>query len=189
MILYKNKYRIKSLRLTNWDYSNFGYYYITICTEEKEEYFGKIENGKMILNELGKIAYNEWLKIKEIRNGVDLDEFIIMPNHLHGIIVITNDHFNINDINNNDENNNNVETLGHASLQLPQIKQNLSNIIRGFKGSVTNKIRTSINKQFAWQTRFYEHIIRNEKSLYEIHKYIKLNSLKWEIDKENSNKN
>jgi len=125
----------------------------------------------MILNDLGKIAYNEWLRIKGIRDGVDLDEFVIMPNHLHGIIIITNDHI-IND----------VETHSYASLQ---IKQNLSNIMRGFKGSVTNKIRASLNKNFTWQPRFYEHIIRNEKSLYEIRKYIKRNPLKWEIDKEN----
>ena len=172
-MLYHNKYRIESIRLKNWNYSNPGIYYVTICTKEKKHYFGDIVNGKMYLNELGKITYNEWLKIKEMRKGVDLDEFIIMPNHLHGIIIITNDH-----INNNDENNNNVETHGYASLQPSQIKQNLSNIIRGFKGSVTNIIHTSLNEEFAWQPRFYEHIVQNQNDLFRIRKYIKLNPMK-----------
>lgn len=177
-MLYQNKYRVNSLRLQDWDYSTTGWYSVTICTKEKKCYFGDVMSGKVVLSELGEIVYKEWMKIKEIRSGVDLDEFVIMPNHVHGIIVITNDHIN------------NVETHGHASLQLNNIvKQNLSNIIRGLKGSITTKIRSSCNDQFAWQPRFYEHIIRNEKSLFQIRKYIQLNPLKWEIDKENPNNN
>ncbi len=170
-VLYQNKYRTESLRLRNWDYSNIGWYYVTICSKEKKCYFGSVVNGKMVLNKLGEIVQQEWFRIQAIRKGVELDEFVIMPNHIHGIIVIKNDHID-----------NNVEAHGHAPLQ---IKQNLSNIVRGFKGSVTNKIRTSLNQQFSWQPNFHEHIIRNDKTLFQIRKYIQLNPLKWEIDKEN----
>ena len=173
-LLYQNKYRSNSIRLKEWDYSNLGWYYTTICTNGKKCYFGNVVDGKMELNKLGKIVTQEWLRIGELRQGVELDE---LPNHLHGIIVITNDHIK-----------NNVETHGHASLQLKDsviVQQNLSNIVRGFKGAVTVKIRSTLNKQFSWQPRFYEHIIRNKKSLFQIRKYMLLNSIKWEYDKEN----
>ena len=146
-------------------------------TYQKHCYFGQIVEGEMRLNHLGKIVYEEWLKTKEIRKNVDLDEFIIMPNHLHGIVIIK---YKIN-----------VETHCNASLQKnvfnkfgPQ-KHNLASIIRGFKSKTTNRIHQLGFYDFHWQLRFYDHIIRNEKSLDEIRQYIKTNPLKWEDDEEN----
>ena len=81
----------KSLRLPEYDYSQAGYYFVTICTENKKCLFGKVENGKMILNQFGKIVDEEWKKTLEIRKNVLLDAFIIMPNHVHGILIINND--------------------------------------------------------------------------------------------------
>jgi REP element-mobilizing transposase RayT len=174
---YKNRFLIPSTRLKHWDYSSVGFYFVTTCTYQKRCYFGEIIKGEMKLNRLGKIVYEEWLKTKEIRKNVDLDEFIIMPNHLHGILIIK---YKIN-----------VETHCNASLQKnvfnkfgPQ-RNNLASIIRGFKSKTTNRIHQLGFYNFRWQPRFYDHIIRNEKSLDEIRQYIKNNPLKWEEDEEN----
>jgi REP element-mobilizing transposase RayT len=88
---FKNKYRIGSKRLQYWDYSWNGYYYITICSKNRECYFGEIQDDKMILNEIGKIAQKYWIEIPIHFNNAKLDEFVIMPNHIHGIIIIDND--------------------------------------------------------------------------------------------------
>ena len=88
MTLYKNKYRIESTRLPTYDYSSNGYYFVTICTHKKHCYFGKIINAKMQLSQVGKIAQKHWQEIPEHFDGVDIDEYVIMPNHVHGIIVI-----------------------------------------------------------------------------------------------------
>lgn len=97
-----------------------------------------------------------------------------MPNHIHVIIII------------NDKRRDVACNVSTDKMSIISPKAgSLSSIIRSYKSAVTNKIRTSINKQFSWQPRFYEHIIRNEKSLFQIHKYINLNPLKWQIDNEN----
>ena len=182
-VLFKNKYRIKSTRLKHWDYSSNGRYYITICTKNREYSLGNIKNGEMKLSVVGKIVSNEWIRTKQIRQNVVLDEWVIMPNHFHGIVIIDNDYVECN-----------VETHGHASLQTehankfgPQSK-NLSAIIRGFKGATTKQIHLTGFHDFAWQPRFHEHIIRNEKGLNRIRTYIKNNPLQWELGKENHNK-
>ncbi|MCJ7496524.1 MAG: hypothetical protein MUO78_00070 [candidate division Zixibacteria bacterium] len=117
MTLFKNKYRIESARLKDWDYSRYGYYFVTVCTKNKEHFLGDIIGDKMQLSEIGEIVAEEWQNSEKIRDYVKLDEWVIMPNHLHGIVIIQNE--------------NNVETHGPASLQ----KANLSNVIRGFKSA------------------------------------------------------
>ena len=169
MTLFRNKYRIESTGLREWDYSNNAWYYVTICTKNKRCFFGEVNDEEIILSSVGQIVKEEWQRIKDIRNNVDLDEWIIMPNHLHGIIIIGNIK---------------VETHGHASLQ---VRQKLSNIIRGFKSSATNKIHQAGESNFSWQPRFYYHIIRNEKSLNIIREYIHFNCSKWNEDEENPN--
>jgi len=88
MTLYKNKYRIESIRLKNWDYSSNGFYYITICVNNRECVFGNIDDGQLILSDLGRIAEQCWREIPNHFPFVRLDEFVIMPNHVHGIIII-----------------------------------------------------------------------------------------------------
>ena len=78
----------RSIRLKEYDYTNPNWYYVTICTKDKVCCFGKVKNGKMILNDYGKIVEEEWLKTKEIRKNIDLDYYVVMPNHFHGIIII-----------------------------------------------------------------------------------------------------
>ena len=86
--LFKNKYRISSTRLAAWDYTAAGIYFITICTNHRVRWFGKIENGQMKLSAIGKIIKDEWIKTAQIRQNITLDEWIIMPDHIHGIIII-----------------------------------------------------------------------------------------------------
>ena len=140
MTLYKNKYRVESARLPDYDYSSAGLYYVTICTKKMVRFFGEVINEKVNLSDIGKIVNKEWKKIELIRNYVSLDAYIIMPNHLHGIIIIE------------DQCDAGVETHGHASLQSnnqnPIVIQNLSNIIRGFKSSATRKIHESGHYDF-----------------------------------------
>ncbi|MEK7598102.1 MAG: hypothetical protein AAB441_05685 [Patescibacteria group bacterium] len=179
---FRDKYRIPTSRLPNWDYSDNGYYFITICTKDKEEFFGNIINNKMCLSEIGEIANKCWLEIINHFPFVALDEFITMPNHIHGILIIKNviPH---------------VETQNFASLQqAKQIKtqnkfgpqsKNLASIVRGFKIGV--KKYATINKiNFFWQSRFYDHIIRNEKEFYRVKQYVRDNPKNWETDRNNS---
>ena len=88
MKLYKNKFRVETVRLKDWDYSTPCWYYITVCTKDKKHWFGEVKNGKMILNKRGKIAEEMWNAITNHYNSITLDNFIIMPNHIHGIIII-----------------------------------------------------------------------------------------------------
>ena len=93
---YKNKYRIPSNRLQGYDYGSTGCYFVTICTKNREHYFGEIVNGEMQLSEIGKIAQSEWLKTIELRPDMNLllDEFIVMPNHFHCIVCIGDNQYN-----------------------------------------------------------------------------------------------
>lgn len=170
MTLFKNKFKIESSRLKDWDYSTPWWYYVTICTKNFKSWFGELKNGKMILNEYGKIVDEEWNKTKKIRRNIDIDFYVIMPNHFHGIIII----------NGPEKTNKSVETHSDASLHKP--KNNLSDIIRGFKGSCTKRIHLMGNPAFKWQLRFYDHIIRNERDLRRIRTYIQNNPIKWELD-------
>ncbi len=160
-------------RLDNYDYSQNGYYFITICAKEKIE-----------LSEIGKITNQCWLEIPKHFPDVILDEFVIMPNHMHGIIIIEN---NVA-IGNNDHcfefvGNENFRSLRgwHGAKS-----HSLSSIIRGFKIGVTKWCRQNNNHEFLWQKSFYDHIIRDEKSLAKIREYIVNNPAKWDLDRNNS---
>ena len=204
--LYKDKYRIESTRLKDWDYSRDGYYFVTICTQDKKCFFGDVIDEKVRLSAIGEIVADEWQKTAQIRKNVSLDTWIIMPNHLHGIVIINNNnepHGNTHGVatcrdawHASKKGNIHVaphsETHGNASLQKgesydnkfgPQAN-NLSSIIRGFKSATTKRIHRA-RYDFSWQSRFYDHIIRNEKSLMKIREYIINNPLKWELDKNN----
>lgn len=175
MSKYNNKYRIESVRLKDWDYSKPWYYYVTINTKDHVECYGKVENDEMILNELGKIAEDEWLKTKVIRKNVDLDYYVIMPNHVHGIVII-NDACKTVARNGFTENENKYSQISPKA-------NSLSAIIRSFKSAVTKRARENGYNNFSWQPRFYDRIIRNEKELYQIRKYIQQNPLKWDFEK------
>jgi len=154
----------KRNRLKEFDYSQGYWYFVTICIKDMITYLGKVENGKLILNKYGEIVEEKWNMLTEIHNEVYLDEFIVMPNHFHGII--TFDH---------------VGTTHELSLR--KKPKTLSYYIGKFKMQSSKQIHLKGLKNFKWQRSFYDRIIRNEKELNQIRKYIKHNPLKWDIDK------
>ena len=192
---FKNKYRIPSARLQQWDYRWAGAYFITICTANRIHYFGEITNGKMILSNAGILADVFWHEIKNHSQNVELGEFVVMPNHIHGILILTgNDNDNGNG---NGNGNGNVET-GHAlSLQsVPQSventigKQRFQNIGKNSVSSIVGSYKSTVTKHahrlgfdFAWQSRFHDHIIRNDESFQNISNYIINNPANWQEDK------
>ena len=173
--LFKNKYRIKSIRLKHWDYSSNGAYYVTVCTKNREKFFGEIVNGKMKLSEIGKIVENEWRQTCNIRKNVEMDEYIIMSDHMHGILFITHSMV--------ETPRRGVSTDGYKRNphHNPEWKPNsLGSIICQFKSISTKQIRAIGFQNFAWQTRFHESIVRNEKHLNTIREYIINNPLEFE---------
>lgn len=205
---FNNKYRIASARAPWWDYANAGAYFITICTRHRIHYFGEISNGTMQLSHVGILADVFWYEIPQHSKNVELGAFVVMPNHIHGILILYgNGCANRNEVHNvgNDDNNNNnnVET-GHA-LSLPNAlsikkptptepptnnfhprfrnpgKNTVSSIIGGYKSAVT-KHANRLNLEFGWQTRFHDHIIRNENEYIRIHDYILNNPINWNQD-------
>ena len=178
--LFNDKYRIDSIRLPGWDYGSVDRYFVTICTKNRECFFGNIVNGKMQLSEIGEIVKTEWIKTKQLRKNIELDEFTIMPDHFHGILVI-------NVISVETPRNSckgvarNAFTKNHMSRISPK-SRTLSTIIRSFKSAITRQCRQMSFHNFAWQSRFYEHIIRNKFELNRIREYIMNNPLKWHLD-------
>ena len=177
VILKKEKYHRRSLRLKGYDYSHEGAYFITICTKNRECLLGEIKNGKVILNEFGEIARNEWMKSPIIRKEIKLDEFIIMPNHIHGIVII-------------DHGTSIVGANGRSPLRDFRMEpKSISSFVAGYKSSVTKQIH--ILRKWpnisVWQRNYYEHIIRNETELNILREYITNNPLKWDEDDENPN--
>jgi len=174
MQAFKNKYRSKTLRLKSWDYRWNGVYFITICCKDKAYYFGEINDEEMHLSPVGVIADVLWHEIKHHTQNIELDEFVVMPNHIHGILMI----------------NNSVETLHATSLQqesktmsdISPKANSISSIIRSYKSAVT-KHAHRLGYEFAWQARFYDHIIRTEASLNQIQQYVINNPQSWKDDK------
>lgn len=173
MTFFRNKYRIESSRLKDWDYSKSAIYFVTICTQKMAKYFGYIEKGQINYSKEGEIVKQEWLKSAEIRPYVVLDEYITMPNHFHGIIALLKD-----DINTNSQ----KETTQRVVSTSKTLKaDSLGSVIGQFKSKCTKRIR-EINIEFRWQSRFHDRIIRNEKELDTIREYIFYNPLKWSRD-------
>ena len=168
---FKNKYRIESARLRPWDYSSPGWYSVTVCTKNKENFFCDVICGEMCLSEAGRIVSEEWSKNEIIRSNIALDDWIIMPNHIHGILVIV-------------ERAANVETPCQGVSTISKWKPGtLSAIINQFKSISTKRIRRAGITAFTWQPRFYDHSIRNDDSLSRIRQYIRDNPEKWKVDR------
>ncbi len=124
-----------------------------------------MKDSESKLNDFGKIAEEEWLKTKQIRSNVDLDEYVIMPNHIHGIIIINSD-----------------AALEEEPNDKKLLSNSLGSIVGQYKSVVTKRIKENGDHEFGWQARYYDHIIRSERSLDSIRKYIEYNPAKWEVD-------
>ena len=198
----------KKLRLENFDYSSNWYYFVTICTKNRDDYFGEIIDWKMILNDFWKIAENEILKTEEIRKEIKIDMFVIMPNHLHLLIAVESAKNDIarnakNDIVGNagprslpNQNTGPVGIAGPHSLQDTKshllqdkndfTKNKLSNTIQRIKSSITLNIRKKYDDfTFAWHKSFHDKIVRNDEQLNNARQYILDNPMKWELDENN----
>jgi len=183
---YKNKYRSDTVRLQNWDYGSNASYFITICTSDRIHFFGEIINRKMQLSQLGDIA-NNLISLMPIQFPyINVDSFVIMPNHIHLILTIDKtNHCNCREAINRFptiamENN----PGGITGDKNPMLHDNLSRVIRWYKGRCTFECR-KIHTEFKWQSSFYEHIIRNQHAYQRITDYIHANPEKWNEDKLN----
>lgn len=201
---FNNRYRISSTRLQSWDYAKNGLYFVTICTKNNEHYFGEIIDGEMQLSQIGEIVESEWIKTFEMRPDMNLrmDEYVVMPNHFHAIIIIGENRYNTHcgnampcrDAMHCRDAMYCVSTTTTAQTVIPitqpklnqfgRQSKNLSSVIRGFKIGVTKNARI-LDPDFEWQSRFYDHIIRDSKSLKKIQDYIFNNPLQWKDDKYN----
>jgi len=193
---YNNKYRISSIRFQNWDYAWDGAYFITICTQNREHFFGTVVNKYMELSPVGVLANLFWYEIKNHTKRVELGAFVVMPDHIHGVVNLTSNPVSP------------VKTRHALSPQSPQSpqepnalspqqqhalssqrsigqqryqnqgKNTISSIIGSYKSAVTRQAHC-MGINFAWQSRFYEHIICDEKSYDRIKKYIIENPMEW----------
>ena len=162
----------RTTRLKHYDYRQPGAYYITICTFKRMCVFGKIANNKMVLNEYGLLVNDEWNKTFELRENLVKDEFIVMPNHIHGILWI---------------NDSTSGTARRAPTFGDSLPDSLASIVGSFKSAVTrkiNKMRLSPAKP-VWQRNYYEHVIRKDESLDQIREYILNNPVNWATDPNN----
>jgi putative transposase len=163
----------KSPRLPGYDYTQTGVYFVTLCTFHREYIFGRITNSEMALNELGQIAYNCWQAIPSHFPQVSLDLFVVMPNHIHGLIAIDTP----------------VAGTRHASSLLPSSNASLSRpkgVASGSLGAVVGSYKSAVTRAISiphiWQGRYHDHIVRSEPSLNAIREYILYNPARWERD-------
>ncbi len=178
---FKNQYRIPSTRLPCWDYSRNGYYFITICTQERRHYFGEIVDNKMNLSEIGKIVHKYWFEIPKHFSFVELDEFQIMPNHVHGILIINNVVSYV-------EKRHCLFSTADTNIKINRFqnqgKHTISSIVGSYK-SICTKMIHKTNATFGWQPGFYDNIIRTKKSFHYVQEYIKDNQTNWATDRNN----
>jgi REP element-mobilizing transposase RayT len=218
---FHNRYRPGSIRHKNWDYAAAGYYFVTICTRDKKPYFGRIREEGMVLDGWGHMAENLWKEIPLHFPRIRLDEFIFMPNHLHGILIIdtgepgwesddslvetrhclVSEHAPHSDLRSDIASASKRDEINLLPGETTKTRQclvstenaevrrlhnqgkgTLSAIVGAYKSICARTIRP-LAPDFAWQRNFYDRIIRNEKELDNIRRYIQGNPLKWKDDK------
>jgi putative transposase len=166
------KHHRRSVRLKEHDYAQPGPYFVTLVAHNRQCIFGRFVNGDIALNEFGQIVTDEWNRSASIRQEIELDAFVVMPTHIHGIVIITNG---------------SVGATGRSPLLAGPPKRSLGAFIGGFKSVATkriNEIRSTPGLPI-WQRNYYEHIIRDEESLDRIREYVLTNPAGWEFDPEN----
>ncbi len=167
----------RSIRLPGYDYTGAGAYFITICTRQRECLLGDIVGEEVQLSQFGSIAREEWLHSAEIRTEIELDAFILMPNHIHGIVLIRRPFFDWAL----------VFVGAHGCGPLHRPPRSLGSFVAGFKATSTrnvNRLRQSPGVRL-WQRNYYEHVIRNDDDRNSLCAYIKNNPREWEEDADN----
>jgi REP element-mobilizing transposase RayT len=170
------KYHRRSIRLNGHDYSQPGAYFITMCTKNRACFFCEIIDGKNVMNDVGKMARQCWMDIPIHFPHAQLDEFVIMPNHIHGIIILHDSGI--------------VGANNYSPLRVNPLddrncngtSKTIGSIVRGFKIGVTKWIRTNIGTHELWQRNYWEHVIRDDNELFRIRQYIQKNPANWKHD-------
>jgi len=177
-----DKHSRHSIRLSGYNYAQPNAYFVTMCSNQRECLFGEITDREMRLNEYGQIVHDAWLRSEEIRREIELDAFVVMPNHIHGIVII------------HDVGADCIRPLSraHGRAPLPPAQHqrkphSLGSFIAGFKSATTRRINAIRDTPGlpVWQRNYYEHIIRNEDELHCIRQYIADNPMRCEMDQEN----
>lgn len=170
----------RSPRLRGYDYSLAGAYLVTICTHERDMLFGEVADGELVLSEFGMIVEDEWVATEQLRPSVELDHFIIMPSHVHGIIVLAAEHER------RDVARYVPATTGEEAFRGPRAGS-LGAIVRSFKSSAAKRVNAvrGTPGHPVWQGRYHDHVIRDEKDLGRVRTYIVNNPLRWQYDREN----
>jgi putative transposase len=178
---FRGKYRIPSARWAAWDYGNNAAYFVTVCVANRAYDFGNIVNGEMQLSPLGRSAQDCWYEIPDHFPFVELDEFVVMPNHVHGILVINKPIVETQNLASQSQTQNLASLRDGPQNQFGPQSRNLASIIRGYKIGVTKFARQN-NIPFMWQARYHDHVIRNGQECVKIQQYIYTNHQGWEKD-------
>ncbi len=184
----------RSIRLKGYDYSSPGAYFITICTQYREQRFGQVVDDEMRLNDAGNMLQIEWLALPARFPAIELDEFVIMPNHMHGLIFITPP-TSVGATLVVALQNGAGAGAGTSPAPTGTNRPTLGDVIGAFKSITTDRYIAGVRRQGwppfvkrVWQRNYYEHIVRNERALRAIRRYIQNNPLKWTIDRDNLQK-
>jgi REP element-mobilizing transposase RayT len=176
MLFDPDRHHHRSIRLRGYDYAQAGAYFVTICTDQRQLFF----DG----SELRQIAEKCWLAIPDFNPGVELDEWVVMPNHVHGIVVLAGGQGVFSNAPTPSDAPTTRDVSNRFSVMSPQ-RGTLGLVIRKFKSAVTGNCRGIKRFDFAWQGNYYDHIIRNERELNAIREYIVNNPAKWALDRDN----
>ena len=176
MTLYQNKYRVESARLRDWDYRARGWCFVTICAQRRACILGTIADGKVLLSPLGRVAEAELQTLHTHYNNVQIDSFVVMPNHVHAIVMIDGAHcFSPNP-------NRFVPTVVRKAGPVPPQPGSLSAMIRSYKAGVTRRWHELSLGQVVWQSRFHDHILHGDAVINAVRDYIRNNPANWSHD-------
>jgi len=180
--LFADRFRVESSRLNNWDYSSPWWYFLTICTLNHNLFFGKIENGKIKISERGLLVEKNINLMKEKFPNVYLDQFVIMPNHLHLLLKLKYQHLPFVSRDGINAVSNEKIPIGLKSNQNRMCENGLPRIIQWLKAKTTFEIRNELKMFFSWQSGYYDEVIKSKKRLFQIKNYIKNNPIHWQQD-------
>jgi len=170
------RYQRRSIRLPAYDYAQPGAYFLTVVTHQRQCLFGETVDGRVLLSGHGEAVEQEWLRSTQIRREIQLDAFVVMPNHIHGIVIVGA--------------HGRAPLLHRSPLRsapLHRSPRSLSSFVAGFKSAVTKRINEMRGTPglLVWQRNYYEHVIRNDRELARVRQYIVDNPARWEDDQEN----
>jgi REP element-mobilizing transposase RayT len=171
-----SSHRRRSIRLKGYDYSSAGAYFLTLCSFDMKPLFGHIDAGAMHLNQLGRIVEKEWLRTPQLRPNVSIDVYVIMPNHIHGILLIEQD---------DSRPDLQTESSPASRADFWPPSRTIGAVVRGFKGACSRQINVLRKMPSApvWHRNYYDHVIRNEAELQRIREYIVYNPRSWAEDR------